>query len=327
MIHIIAASTLMLFIGLKDDLVTLSPGKKVLGQIIAAFILIFLAKIRFTNLHGLFGIGEIGLLPGSLITLLFIVLLINSINLTDGIDGLASGLSMLIAFIFGSWFYLSGHIGYAVLSFSLIGALGGFFYFNVYGKENKIFMGDTGSLFLGTIISVLMIRFNEFNLNVSNPFAIESVPAISLGILAYPLIDTMRVMAIRILQYKSPFSADKNHLHHRLLVLGYSHVKATYTIIVLNILFIAILFALHHIGVLRLMVYIILSCSFLFMIPAYFIRKRKLIRKNDPVQQLLLPGSSDEIFRNRLHNKRGLRKKSETDFLKRKTFSQKFNIW
>ena len=309
LIYIVTASTLMLFIGLKDDLVTLSPVKKIVGQVIAAFILIFLAKIRFTNLHGLFGFAEIGLFPSVLITGFVIVLLINAINLMDGIDGLAAGLITYAAALFGSWFYISGHIGHAVISFSLVGALIGFFYYNVYGKANKIFMGDTGSLFIGTVISAILIIFNELNIDQSRPFAVESVPAISFGILAYPLIDTIRVMAIRMLQHKSPFSADKNHLHHRLLTLGFSHRSATYTIIVLNILFVIAVFALHHLGVLRLMAYISISGGILFMIPAYFIHKRKLIHNNDPVQQLLLPGSTDEIFRNRRHNlkKRKLR--------------------
>ena len=268
-----------------------------------------LAKIRFTNLHGLFGFAEIGLFPSVLITGFVIVLLINAINLMDGIDGLAAGLITYAAALFGSWFYISGHIGHAVISFSLVGALIGFFYYNVYGKANKIFMGDTGSLFIGTVISAILIIFNELNIDQSRPFAVESVPAISFGILAYPLIDTIRVMAIRMLQHKSPFSADKNHLHHRLLTLGFSHRSATYTIIVLNILFVIAVFALHHLGVLRLMAYIFISGGILFMIPAYFIHKRKLIHKNDPVQQLLLPGSTDEIFRNRRHNlkKRKLR--------------------
>ena len=327
MIYILSASTLMLFIGLKDDLVTLSPIKKITGQLIAAGILIFMAKIRFTNLHGLFGFFEIGVIPGILITGFLIVLLINAFNLMDGIDGLAAGLSILFTLIFGIWFYLSGHIGYAILAFSLMGAISGFFYYNVYGKENKIFMGDTGSLFLGTVISVLLIQFNEFNIDPTRPFAIESAPAISFGILAYPLIDTMRVMAIRILQNKSPFSADKNHLHHRLLTLGFKHDKATYTIIGLNLLFMGVVFALHHLGVLRLMVYIIVSCTIIFMIPAFFIKKRKLIRKNDPMQQLLLPGSSDEIFKNRRQNSRSRKKKNDGDLLRKEALSQKFNLW
>ena len=327
MIYIISATILMLFIGLKDDLVTLSPVKKIIGQIITAGTIIFLAKIRFTNLHGFLGIQEIGLIPGVFLTGFAIIVMINAFNLMDGIDGLASGLSMMVAVIFGGWFYISGHAGYAILSFSLAGALGGFFYYNVYGTEFKIFMGDTGSLFLGTIISILLIQFNEFNIDPTQPYAIESAPAISFGILAYPLIDTVRVMFIRIIQAKSPFNADKNHLHHRLLTLGFSHQKATFIIVGMNILFIIAVFALHHLGVLRLMVYIVFSGGILFMIPAFYIRKWKLIKRNDPVQQLLIPGSTDEIIRNRKSNRRLRKKRNETGLINKETFLRKFNFW
>ena len=158
--YILVALMVIFFVGLKDDIVTLSPLKKIIAQIIAGCILIFLANIRFTNLHGLFGITEIGLIPSILITISTIIVVVNAFNLMDGIDGLASGLSILVSMIFGSWFFLSGHYEYAIISFSLMAAVAGFFYFNVYGKEYKIFMGDTGSLLLGTIVSILVIRFN-----------------------------------------------------------------------------------------------------------------------------------------------------------------------
>ena len=327
MIYIVITTILMLFIGLKDDLVSLPPYKKIIGQIVTAGIIIFLAKIQFTSLHGFLGYTNIGLVPGTLITGFVIIVLINAFNLMDGIDGLASGLSMLAVIIFGTWFYLSGHFGYAILSFALLGAIAGFFYFNVYGVRYKIFMGDTGALFLGTIISILLIKFNEFNIDQTQPYAIESVPAISFGILAYPLIDMIRVMVIRMLQFKSPFSADKNHLHHRLLTLGFSHRKATYTIIAMNILFIMAVFALHQLGVLRLIVYILVSGGILFMIPAFFIRKRKLIRLNDPVQQLLIPDTTDEFLNNRRSNQKTRKRRKQSPLLDSDTFFQKFNLW
>ena len=150
-------------------------------------------------------------------------------------------------------------------------------------------MGDTGSLVIGTVIAILTIRFNEFNIDQSQPFAIQSVPAITFAILAYPLTDVARVIMIRILQRKSPFTADKNHLHHRLLMLGFSHNKATFTIVGINIIFIIIIFTLHQIGLLRLIFYIIFGSTFLFMMPALVIRKRNLIKNDDPVQRLLIP--------------------------------------
>jgi len=328
LIYIFTAITLMFFVGLKDDILTLSPWKKLTTQLIAAAFIIFLADIRFTNLHGFLGIGEIGIIPGDILTFFVIIVVINAFNLMDGIDGLAAGLSMLAATVFGSWFFISGHIEYAILSISLVGAIAGFFYFNVYGKENKIFMGDTGSLVLGTIMSVIVIRFNEFNIDQTQPFALASAPAVSFGILIYPLADTLRVFVIRALQFKSPFAADKNHLHHRLLTLGYSHKKATYTIIVINMLFIVPIILLHHLGVFWLMVFITFIGGTLFMIPAYFIQQRNLIRKNDPHQQLLIPRVALELFKNRRYAYKMMsQRRNASRGAKSKTFLQKLNLW
>jgi len=206
---------------------------------------------------------------------------------------------MLAATAFGSWFFISGHFNYAILSFSLVGGILGFFYYNVYGKKNRIFMGDTGSLVLGTIMSVIVIQFNEFNIDQTQPFAIASAPAVSFGILIYPLIDTLRVFTIRLLQFKSPFVADKNHLHHRMLTLGFSHRKATYTIMTMNFIFILLVFALRNLGIIQVMGFIFVFGGILFMLPAYFIQKRKLIKKRDHQQQLLFPGSAYRHLKNR----------------------------
>lgn len=317
----------MFFVGLKDDILTLSPWKKLTAQIITAAFIIFLAKIRFTNLHGFLGIGEIGMIQGIILSFFSIIVIINAFNLMDGIDGLAAGLSMLAAAVFGGWFFISGHFEYAILSFSLLGAIAGFFYFNVYGKENKIFMGDTGSLVLGTIMAVIVIQFNEFNIDLTQPFALASAPAVSFGILIYPLTDTLRVFIIRALQFKSPFTADKNHLHHRLLTLGYSHMRATYTIVGMNILFIIPIFALHHLGVARLMVFITIIGSILFMIPGYFIQKKNLIMKNDPHQQLLLPGLTFELFKKRRYEYKQAQRRSAHHGIKIQNFLQKLNLW
>jgi UDP-GlcNAc:undecaprenyl-phosphate GlcNAc-1-phosphate transferase len=325
--YIRTALTLMLFVGLKDDILTLSPYKKLTAQIIAAAMIIFMAGIRFTNLHGFLGIGEIGVVPGIILTFFVIIVIINAFNLMDGIDGLAAGLSMMAAAVFGVWFFITGHIGYALLSSTLVGAIAGFFYYNVYGKANRIFMGDTGSLVLGTMMSVIVIRFNEFNIDLTQPFTLASAPAVSIGILIYPLADTLRVFIIRILQFKSPFTADKNHLHHRLLTLGYSHKKATYTIIVMNILFITPVIAMDHIGVVALMGYIALTASILFMLPAIFIQKRKLIKKNDPHQQLLLPGSAFEHLKMKRAEFRLAQQRSASQEVKQHTFLQRLNVW
>jgi len=327
MIYILSAVILMFFVGLKDDILMLSPWKKLVAQLIASSIIVFFAKIRFTNLHGFLGIGDIGMIPSVLLTFFVIIVIINAFNLMDGIDGLAAGLSMLAGIVFGGWFFISGHHNYAILSIALVGATAGFFYYNLYGKKNKIFMGDTGSLVLGTLMAIIVIRFNEFNIDQTQPFVIASAPAVSFGILIYPLVDTIRVFIIRMLQFKSPFTADKNHLHHRLLTLGFSHKRATYTIISINILFIIPLFALQHIGIIPLMGFIIITSGVLFMTPAFFIYRRHLIKKNDPHQQLLMPGMTYELLKNRKYALKVTQREPKKHEVKLQTFFQKLNLW
>ena len=327
LIYIFAVLLLMFVVGLKDDIVDLPPWKKLVAELIAAGCIIIFAKIRFTNLHGFFGIEDIGLISSIIITTFFIIVIINAFNLMDGIDGLAAGLSILYATIFGFWFLINNHLNYAILSFTLVGSIAGFFYFNVFGGKNKIFMGDTGSLVLGTILSIIVIQFNEYNISPLGHFSVKSAPAVAFGILIYPLIDTLRVFIIRVLHKRSPFKPDKNHLHHRLLVLGFSHRKASFTIILTNMLFIVPIFALNDIGLIWLMAFIIFVSSALFALPAYFIKKKNLILHNDPHQQLLTINLKRKPNNYGYSEKKFEREKYPTKILKIQMLLQKLNIW
>ena len=245
--YIIVGVILMFFIGLKDDLVDISARKKLAIQIIAAIILITLGNIRLTNLHGILGIYEIGIITSFTLSLFLMVVIINAFNLIDGIDGLASGLSMMAATVFGVWFFISGNYQYSIISFALVGSLASYFLYNVFGDKNKLFMGDSGSLIVGLVISIFVIKFNEFNIAKTTEYAIGGAPAVSFAIIIVPLIDTIRVMSIRIRQRKSPFSADNNHIHHRLLTLFPNHLKVTIIIISANVVIVAIALYLNHI--------------------------------------------------------------------------------
>jgi len=244
--YIIAGVTLMFFIGLKDDLMDISALKKLSVEIVTACILIGLGDFRFTNLQGAFGLYELNYATSFGITLFTMIGLINAFNLIDGIDGLASSVSIVISSVFGTWFLLAGHYAYGIMCFSLTGSLIGFFIFNVFGKKNKIFMGDTGSLILGVVMVILVIKFNELNINQNLPYAIQAAPAVSMGILIIPIIDTLRVIFIRIAEKRSPFSPDMNHIHHNFLKLGLSHLKSTLFIVLINSLFIGFTFAFHR---------------------------------------------------------------------------------
>lgn len=251
--YIIAASLLMFFVGFKDDLVGITPFKKFFGQLVSAWIVIAFASIRLTNMHGFFGILEIDEGWSYLLTLLAIIGITNCFNLTDGVDGLCAGLGIVASLAFGCWFYYTNDYNWLILCISLTGSLCAFFYFNVFGKSNKIFMGDTGSLMTGFIISLMAIRFNETSKDPSSWTFIQSGPAVAIGIIMVPFYDTLRVMTHRILNSTSPFKADKTHIHHFLLELGFSHLQTTMILISASLMFILISILLSNRSVLLLL--------------------------------------------------------------------------
>ena len=274
--YLIAAVILMFFLGLKDDLMDISAFKKLTVQIGTAFLLIVMGDFRFTNLQGAFGLYEINYAFSFAITMFTMIALINAFNLIDGIDGLASGISIVISSVFGTWFLLAGHPEYGIMCFSLAGSLIGFFLFNVFGKKNKIFMGDTGSLILGVVMVILVIKFNEFNINQTLPYAVHDAPVVSMGILIIPIIDTIRVFFIRISERRSPFSPDMNHIHHNFLKLGNSHVASTLFIVSINILFIGLTFALHQtLNINNLMISIFATGFLVAYIPCLILKWKK----------------------------------------------------
>lgn len=148
-------------------------------------------------------------------------------------------------------------------------------------------MGDTGSLILGTIMSVLVIEFNEFNIDHSVPYAVLAAPAVSFGILIYPLMDTLRVFTIRVIHRKSPFEADKNHTHHRLLTLGITHASATYIILSVNAVFTFAVFYFQWMGDIGLMIFNYIIGGILLLIPSIIVSKKKLISPDDPSQEIV----------------------------------------
>ncbi len=223
LISLFVALVLLFFMGIKDDLLVLSPQKKIMGQLLAAFIVILLADVRVQSFGGLFGIQTLPLWASLIFTAFVFVCIINAFNLIDGIDGLAGTVAILCSASFGVFFIQYDQHFLGLVSFSLIGALMAFLCFNL-GK--KVFMGDTGSMVIGFLLSFQAIGFLNLNQLAIEP-KIANPPILALSILAFPIMDTLRVFVIRISQNRNPFKADRNHIHHRLLDLGFSHLKAT----------------------------------------------------------------------------------------------------
>jgi UDP-N-acetylmuramyl pentapeptide phosphotransferase/UDP-N-acetylglucosamine-1-phosphate transferase len=236
--YFISGLIILFFIGIKDDVLIIDPKKKLAAQIIVALIIALFADIKLVSLFGIFGISGLSYFTSILLTVLLILVITNGFNLIDGIDGLASGAGIITTLFFGTWFWNIHDIAYTVICFALAGSLSGFFLFNVFGKKNKIFLGDTGSLILGLTISVVVIKFlGHETAAVTNRFS-HCSPEVVIGVLILPLFDLLRVFTIRILQGKSPFIADHQHIHHLLLGLGYSHLKSSLVLFSVNIFFI-----------------------------------------------------------------------------------------
>lgn len=256
--YILAALCFMFMIGVKDDIVELVPTKKFIGQLFAACIIVILGDIRLTSLYGLFGISYIDYIPSVLLTITTIIFIINAFNIIDGINLLAGSVCILMAVTFGGWFFYYGFFDYAILATAMSGAVLAFLKYNY--TPARIFMGDSGSLSIGLLAAVMAIQFIEKNEIVlmsgkSSGIQIVSSPAMAIAILIIPIFDTFRAFVLRIINKKSPFHADRNHIHHRLIDLGLSHVSATFVLIGVNIIFIASTYLLQSWGNLFLIIF------------------------------------------------------------------------
>jgi UDP-N-acetylmuramyl pentapeptide phosphotransferase/UDP-N-acetylglucosamine-1-phosphate transferase len=245
--YLLCAILIILAIGFKDDIVGVSSGKKLLAQVLASLLIIHLGKIHLTSLHGLLGFHEVPLWFGYILSLIAIIVITNAFNLIDGINSLLGMIGCTTSISFGFLFYLMNYQQFALIAFTITGALAGFLYYNV--TPAKVFMGDTGSLLLGFLMSVLAIKFLELHPTASHRFIdIKAAVATNVAILIVPLYDTLRVFTIRIFQGKSPFSADRNHIHHLLIDCNLSHLTATLILVLFNISIIIIALLFQNLG-------------------------------------------------------------------------------
>lgn len=265
--HLLAGAIIIYYIGLKDDIVSVSAFKKFFIQILATGIVIFMGDIRLTSFQGIFGIFELPEGISYALSFLIIIGLTNSINLIDGLDGLAGSIIVVILSTLGVYFFLYGgenYRPYAYVAFSLVGGMVGFLRYNFY--KATIFMGDTGSLISGFVIAVLTIQFIEMK-------AVAAAPAVGIAILFVPMFDTLRVFTLRVLKGVSPFSPDKNHVHHILIGSGMSQVATVITLVVINsatILFISSLNSYPN----HTLLMIIGVQSFLFVLLLEFLKRK-----------------------------------------------------
>lgn len=240
----LAMMILMLSTGTLDDVSDLSPRVRFMVEIGATLVLVFLGSLQVNNFGGLWDIWQVNYWVSIPLTIITVVGIINAINLVDGVDGLSSGYCIMACGVFAWYLWDAQEIAMTSLALAAAGALMPFFVFNVFGKESKMFIGDGGTLLMGMVLSLFVLKMltygnepsylsmpEQSTLSQSTSFGL--VP-FTLAVLSFPISDTLRVMISRILRRQSPFSPDKTHLHHALIGCGLSHFLTTLSILGLN---------------------------------------------------------------------------------------------
>lgn len=264
---IITVSCILLFIvGLADDLTSLSYRFRFLVQLIITFVLTYYGDVRIESLNGLFGIYELPYFVSLFFSMIVAIFIINSFNLTDGLDALATTLGVCILSSFAVLFIMDNDFYHAALTLSGVCSLLAFWFYN--RPPAKIFMGDCGSLVIGFIIAYCAIKLCNTPIDSSGTIN----PVFILCILAYPSVDTLRVFIVRVLSGKSPFSADRNHIHHLLVDKDFSHAWAAFFAVSYSIILSSICWLIRDHVTLSFIVMLSLAILFIVLPMASFAR-------------------------------------------------------
>ncbi|MDG1278234.1 MAG: MraY family glycosyltransferase [Algoriphagus sp.] len=244
--YLLGAVSLMFFVGFRDDMVELKAFHKILGQLIAVILVVVISDIRIKDLHGFLGVGELNIIISYFFSAFVLLALTNAFNLIDGLDGLAGIIAIIVFTCLGSWFLIQGLESYALLSFTFLGAVIAFLFFNWHPA--KIFMGDTGSLTLGFTMGALIIAFMETNAALPEDNFWRFTPVFTAGItlMIFPLYDMARVFTKRVSKGQSPMTPDKSHVHHFLMRMGLKHNQVALILGGLQLSFIVLIFLMKN---------------------------------------------------------------------------------
>jgi len=283
--YLLTACIILFAMGLKDDLSGVNSRTKFFIQFVVASILVVMGNIRLTSMYGVFGIHDLPYWPSVALSVLTIILIVNAFNLIDGIDSLAGATGVIANGCFAGLFIYMGQYELGAVSLAMAGAILGFLKFNI--TPAKIFMGDTGSLLIGLISVVMAIKFIELNkfTTIKSP-DIYSAPALAVAILIGPIFDTLRVFILRISTGVSPFKADRKHIHHRMLKLGFTHLQTTLILIALNALCIMMALVFRSYGNSILLGLILTICLLFNWAISFFIRSKE--RENLALRNLFV---------------------------------------
>ena len=234
MFTVIASVIVIMFVGFLDDIYGLSPKTRFIIEILIVIYLILSTGNQINNFHGLWGIDILPNWASIPLSIFACVGIINAINLIDGVDGYSSGYCIMASIYFGYSFYKLGNMKMVALSAIIIAALLPFFFCNVFGKFSKMFIGDSGTLSMGILISTFVANMLTATTEITPLNANVGLIPLSLAIMSVPIFDTLRVMSARIARGTSPFYPDKTHLHHAFIDLGFSHIGTTISILTMN---------------------------------------------------------------------------------------------
>ncbi|KAB1153288.1 undecaprenyl/decaprenyl-phosphate alpha-N-acetylglucosaminyl 1-phosphate transferase [Tenacibaculum aiptasiae] len=274
-LNLMVSITVLFIIGLKDDLIAISAKTKALAQILAISFLVFDNGLMTDTLGGFLGITNVNYWTYLVFVYFAIFFIINSYNLIDGIDGLASSVGIMIFTLYSIIFYLLGENYYFFLCIVIIGTLLAFLSFNL-SEKRKIFMGDTGSMIIGFLIALLTFKILTYNYKIDKiDIPSENLIIILTSIISIPVLDTVRVFIIRTINKKSFFIADRNHVHHVFVDQGLSHRRATFFIVFINLIITTIIYLLSSVlnSFALLFVFLLLSVVF-YMVLFYFNMKK-----------------------------------------------------
>lgn len=257
------AVTLMFIIGVRDDVLSLSPLKKLLSQILPISILVIFGNVLISTSIFSLSFDELPFWLHVAVTIAIIILITNSYNLIDGLDGLAGSIGTICLSVFGVWFYFIGSLYLGLIALCIVGAILSFLIFN--WPPSKIFMGDTGALLIGLLLSFYSIQFLNTNHLLEQGHWLKFTSSIGslLCILIIPVFDTSRVVIFRLRKGLSPFKADKNHIHHQFLKLGFNHSKSALSIASINVIFILLAWMLRNQSDTVILPLVVILCLFI----------------------------------------------------------------
>lgn len=244
----IVAITVMLYIGALDDLIGLSPRLRLIVEALTIAFVCWMTQTNLNSFHGILGIWHLPVWFSAPLSIFCGLGIINAINMIDGVDGLSSGFSIIACFLFGTVFFLAHQGTMTVLCCLFAGSMVPFFLHNVFGKTSKMFIGDAGTLMMGITMTIFVLHICDDHSLVSRRFPTMGLVAFTISVLSVPIFDTLRVMTGRIVRGISPFQADKSHLHHLFIEVGFSHIGTTVCVLTLNLINVVCWFITWRLG-------------------------------------------------------------------------------